>query len=226
MPNSRLLVAVVLSVFVVSAVLLGIDYLPNLPIGPTTQPIEPPETPALDPSVADTATFAGGCFWCMEPPFDRIPGVVATISGYAGGDEPHPTYEDVSAGRTGHAEAVQVIYDSTQVRYEHLLRTYWRNVDPLDNDGQFCDRGLQYRPVVFVHDARQRRLAEASKARVAVRFDEPIVVPIEPLDAFYPAEEYHQNFYEKHPVRYKTYRAGCGRDARLEELWGEMASGE
>lgn len=227
MPRSKILIAVILAVFVVSAVLLGIDYLPNLPSGTATQPVAPTdEAPALDPSVADTATFAGGCFWCMEPPFDRIEGVAATISGYAGGDEPNPTYEDVSSGRTGHAEVVQVIYDSTQVGYEELLATYWRNVDPLDDGGQFCDRGAQYRPAIFVHDARQRRLAEASKADIAERFDDPIVVPIEPLDAFYPAEAYHQNFYEKNPLRYKTYRAGCGRDARLEELWGETASGE
>lgn len=228
MPDSKILIAVILAVFVVSAVLLGIDYLPTLPGGPTTETATDTAvtTPAIDPAVADTATFAGGCFWCMEPPFDDIAGVAATISGYAGGEVANPTYEAVSSGETDHTETVQVIYDSTQVGYERLLQTYWRNVDPLDDAGQFCDRGAQYRPVIFVHDAGQRRLAEASKERIAERFDEPIVVPVEPLDAFYPAEDYHQNFYEKNPTRYKTYREGCGRDARLETLWGAVASGE
>lgn len=179
----------------------------------------------IDPANADTATFAGGCFWCMEPPFDKLDGVAATVSGYAGGTVPNPTYEEVSSGGTGHAEVVNVIYDSTEVSYETLLEVYWRNVDLLDDQGQFCDRGPSYRPVIFVRNARQERLAEASKAEVAQRFDRPVVVPIQPLDAFYPAEEYHQNFYKKNPARYKSYREGCRRDARLRELWGDEAGG-
>ena len=226
MRSSKVLIAIVLAAFVVSAVLLGIDYLPNLPSGTVPQAPDTTSAPALDPAVADTATFAGGCFWCMEPPFDAIDGVAATISGFAGGTQPNPTYDAVASGRTNHTETVQVIYDSTQVDYERLLQTYWRNVDPLDDAGQFCDRGRQYRPAIFVHNAHQRRLAVASKEQVAARFDDPIVVPIEPLNAFYRAETYHQNFYQKNPVRYKTYRQGCGRDARLEELWGELASSE
>jgi peptide-methionine (S)-S-oxide reductase len=183
-------------------------------------------TQALDPAVADTATFAGGCFWCMEPPFDKLDGVAATVSGYAGGSVANPSYEQVTAGTTGHAESLRVVYDSTKVSYEDLLYVFWRNIDPLDNGGQFCDRGSSYRPVLFVHDARQRRLAEQSKQQIAQRFDQPLKVPIEPLDAFYRAETYHQNYYQKNPTRYKTYRRGCGRDARLQELWGEEAGGQ
>ena len=179
----------------------------------------------IDPANADTATFAGGCFWCMEPPFDQLDGVAATISGYAGGDVVNPTYQEVTSGTTGHYETVNIIYDSTKVDYQTLLDVYWRNVDPLDDGGQFCDRGPSYRPVLFVRNAEQQRLAEASKADVAERFDEPVVVPIQPLNAFYPAEDYHQNFYKKDPVRYKSYRQGCGRDARLEQLWGDEAGG-
>lgn len=186
-----------------------------------TPPIEPDTT--LPAAVADTATFAGGCFWCMEPPYDKIEGVASTISGYAGGEMENPSYEQVSSGTTGHAEVVQVIYDSTQVDYERLLRVYWHNVDPFDDGGQFCDRGSSYRPVVFAHDTQQRRLAEQSKTTVASRFDQEIVVPIQSLDAFYAAEEYHQNFYQKNPGRYKSYRDGCGRDARLQDIWGEAA---
>lgn len=224
MPNRKLLTVVVLAAFALSAVVLGIDYLPALPSGNApNEPANPPAAPDIDPAVADTATFAGGCFWCMEPPFDKLDGVAATISGYAGGSVPDPTYEEVSSGTTGHAEAVQIIYDSTQVDYEQLLTTYWPNVDPLDKGGQFCDRGSSYRPVIFVHNARQRRLAKASKERVAKQFSKPIVVPIQPLDAFYRAETYHQNYYKKNPDRYKSYRRGCGRDARLRELWGDKA---
>lgn len=225
MLRNRLLIALVLVIFVVSAVLLGVDYL-SIPAVPTHEDRSSVTALALDPSVADTATFAGGCFWCMEPPFDAIDGVAATISGYAGGDEPNPSYDEVSSGRTGHAEVVQVIFDSTRVSYERLLQTYWRNVDPLDDEGQFCDRGSQYRPAIFVHDAHQQQLAEASKEQVAERFDEPVVVPIEPLDAFYRAEDYHQDFYQENPRRYKQYREGCERDERLETLWGDRANGE
>ncbi len=181
------------------------------------------QTISADPAVLDTATFAGGCFWCMEPPYDKTQGVKATISGFAGGEQPDPTYREVASGATEYAEVVQVIYDTTQVSYERLLEVYWHNVDPLDDEGQFCDRGRQYRPEIFYHNAEQRRLAEASKQALieSNRFDQPIVVPVTPLDdSFYPAKEYHQNFYETNPERYYTYRRGCGRDARLEELWG------
>lgn len=177
----------------------------------------------LPASVADTATFAGGCFWCMEPPYDQIDGVAATISGFAGGTVENPSYRDVAYGKTDHAEVVQVIYDSTVVGYERLLRVYWHNVDPFDGSGQFCDRGAQYRPAIFAHDARQRRLAAASKEEVAARFDEALAVDVEPLSAFYPAEEYHQDYYQKNPRDYKEYRRGCRRDARLQEIWGDDA---
>lgn len=168
------------------------------------------------------ATFAGGCFWCMEPPFDKIDGVVSTISGYAGGRVKNPTYKQVSAGGTGHAEVVQITYDPEKVSYEKLLEVYWHNVDPTDAGGQFCDRGNQYRSTIFTHDETQRRLATASKEELeeSGRLSKPVVTEIEPLDAFYPAEDYHQDFYEKNPTRYKSYRFGCGRDRVLKKLWG------
>jgi peptide-methionine (S)-S-oxide reductase len=161
----------------------------------------------------------------MEPPYDKLSGVAKTISGFAGGSVPNPTYKQVTRGGTGHAEAVQVIYDPEQVSYEALLTVYWRNVDPLDAEGQFCDRGASYRPVIFARTARQERLAEASKAEVAERFEEEIVVPVVRETDFYAAEDYHQNYYQKEPRRYKTYRTGCRRDARLQALWGEEAGG-
>jgi len=168
------------------------------------------------------ATFAGGCFWCMEPPYDKLPGVVSTTSGYMGGTQVNPTYEEVSTGRTGHAEVVQVLYDPKQVGYEKLLETFWRNVDPTVRDRQFCDIGSQYRTAIFVHTEEQKRLAEGSKAELAKTkpFKQEIVTPVVPAGEFYPAEAYHQDFYKKNPVRYKFYRDGCGRDARLKELWG------
>lgn len=170
------------------------------------------------------ATFAGGCFWCMEPPFDAVPGVAATISGYMGGREKNPTYEQVSSGATGHAEVVQILYDPKKVSYTDLLEVYWRNIDPLAANRQFCDAGTQYRSAIFFHDEDQRRLAEKTKAEKSKRFREPIVTQIVPASDFTRAEEYHQDFYKKSPVRYKTYRFGCGRDRRLAELWGKPAS--
>lgn len=167
------------------------------------------------------ATFAGGCFWCMEPPFDELEGVVSTTSGYAGGEVVDPSYEEVSAGRTGHLEVVRVVYDPAVVSYESLLDVFWENVDPLDAGGQFCDRGEQYTTAIFVHGDEQRQAAEGSKQEVAARFEEPIATEVRPAEEFYAAEEYHQDFYDKNPIRYKTYRAGCGRDRRLAELWGE-----
>lgn len=168
------------------------------------------------------ATFAGGCFWCMEPPYDKLPGVMSTTSGYMGGKTKNPTYEQVSTGRTGHAEVVQVIYDPKVVGYDKLLEVFWRNVDPTQRDAQFCDHGSQYRTAIFYHDEEQRRLAEASRAALVKKkpFKGEIVTEVAQAGEFYPAEEYHQDFYKKSPGRYKFYRAGCGRDARLKELWG------
>jgi peptide-methionine (S)-S-oxide reductase len=173
------------------------------------------------------ATFAGGCFWCMEPPYDRLPGVDATISGYTGGRVANPTYEQVSSGTTGHAEAVAVVYDPKKVSYEKLLDVFWHNVDPTVKDRQFCDTGHQYRTAIFYHNEEERKAAEASKAALekAKPFKEPIVTEIVMAGPFYPAEDYHQDFYMKNPVRYNLYRTGCGRDARLKQLWGDKAGG-
>jgi peptide-methionine (S)-S-oxide reductase len=166
------------------------------------------------------ATLAGGCFWCMEPPYDELDGVLATISGYAGGKKKNPTYEEVSSGTTGHTEVVQVTYDPKKISYSKLLEVFWRNNDPLTPNRQFCDAGSQYRSAIFYHDESQKRLAEASKQTVAKRFKKPIVTEIVAAAEFYPAEDYHQDYYKKNPIRYKIYRYNCGRDQRLEELWG------
>lgn len=168
------------------------------------------------------ATFAGGCFWCMEPPFDALDGVIATTSGYIGGQKPDPTYKEVSRGGTGHAEAIQIVFDPEKIGYADLLDVYWRNIDPTDPHGQFCDKGSQYRSEIFYHDEQQKQLAESSKQALTELkpFDGEIVTGISRATVFYPAEEYHQDYYEKNPVRYKFYRYGCGRDKRLEELWG------
>jgi methionine-S-sulfoxide reductase len=181
------------------------------------------DSPTLPKDGQALATFAGGCFWCMEPPYDKLDGVLATTSGYTGGDKVDPSYQEVSAGGTGHAEAVQVTYDPTKVSYEQLLEVFWHNVDPLDAGGQFCDRGTQYRTAIFVHDDEQRRLAEQSKQKLesSGRFQQPIVTEIVAAGAFYPAEDYHQDYYEKNPIRYQFYRWNCGRDQRLAQLWGE-----
>lgn len=169
-----------------------------------------------------TATFAGGCFWCMEPAFDALPGVISTTSGYTGGSKPNPTYQEVSAGGTGHAEAVQVIYDPAKISYQELLKAFWHNVDPTVKDRQFCDVGHQYRSVIFFHDEEQRILAEQSKAELekSKRFPELIETEIVAATDFYPAEDYHQDYYRKNPLRYKFYRYNCGRDQRLKQLWG------
>ena len=177
--------------------------------------------PAAPPGSA-VATFAGGCFWCMEQPFDKIDGVLATTSGYIGGTKAKPTYEEVSSGYTGHTEAVQVLYDPKKVSYEKLLDVFWHNIDPTVKDRQFCDVGTQYRTAIFVHSDEQRSAAEASKAALekSKPFKEPIVTPIVAATEFWPAEEYHQDYYQKNPLRYTYYRTGCGRDARLKQLWG------
>jgi peptide-methionine (S)-S-oxide reductase len=171
----------------------------------------------------EKATFAGGCFWCMEEALDKVEGVVSTTSGYTGGRAANPTYEDVSAGMTGHTESVEILYDPAKVGYAKLLEVFWRNIDPTTPDRQFCDRGNQYRSAIFYHDETQKRLAEESKRALekSKSFKEPIATEIAPAAAFYPAEEYHQNFYEKNPIRYRLYKYNCGRAQRLQELWGK-----
>jgi len=174
------------------------------------------------------ATFAGGCFWCMEGPFDALPGVLSTTSGYTGGKTPSPTYEEVSAGGTGHAESVRVVYDPTVVSYEKLLEVFWHNVDPLTANRQFCDGGTQYRSAIFFHTPEQAAAATASRDALAAsgRFERPIVTQIVAASEFFPAEAYHQDFYLRNPVRYKFYRYNCGRDRRLEEVWGKTGNSE
>ncbi|MDA2917106.1 peptide-methionine (S)-S-oxide reductase MsrA [Nitrospinae bacterium AH_259_B05_G02_I21] len=178
---------------------------------------------AAFPKGEAVATFAGGCFWCVESDFDKVPGVVRTISGYTGGLFKNPTYKQVSAGGTGHREAVQIFYDSKKVSYEKLLDIFWRSVDPTDAGGQFCDRGRSYETAIFANSPAQKRLAEASKQKLKKSgvLKMPIVTPIETAGAFYPAEDYHQDYYKKNPLRYKYYRYGCGRDARIREVWGK-----
>jgi peptide-methionine (S)-S-oxide reductase len=167
------------------------------------------------------ATFAGGCFWCVEADFDKVNGVISTTSGYIGGKTAKPSYEQVITGNTGHAEAVEIAYDPSRVTYEQLLDVFWRNVDPFVRDRQFCDSGNQYRTAIFVHNDEQRRLAEASKKAVETRFKRPVATQIVNAGAFYPAEDYHQDFYRKNPSRYNFYRWNCGRDQRLEQIWGK-----
>jgi peptide-methionine (S)-S-oxide reductase len=177
--------------------------------------------PAAEKSVTAKATFAGGCFWCVEEAFDKVPGVTATISGYMGGQTKNPTYEQVSGGRTGHAEVVQVEYDPKRVSYDKLLDVFWRNIDPTQKDAQFCDHGSQYRSGIFYHDDEQRKQAEASRTALMKNkpFKGEIVTEITRASEFYAAEGYHQDYYQKNPVRYKFYKTGCGREARLKELW-------
>jgi peptide-methionine (S)-S-oxide reductase len=179
------------------------------------------EAAKAPPAGLEVATFAAGCFWCTESDFDTVPGVVSTTSGYIGGHKANATYYEVGSGRTGHTEGVRIVYDPKKVTYAKLLDVYWRNVDPLDARGQFCDKGDQYRPEIFTHNEEQKKLAEASKAKVAGKFKESIVVKVTPASAFYVAEDYHQDYYKKNAVRYKFYRYNCGRDARLEQLWGK-----
>jgi peptide-methionine (S)-S-oxide reductase len=206
------------------AVATSLAALGALAAGPTTP--EPPKKEAAPakPKLA-TATFAGGCFWCMEPPYDKVQGVISTTSGYMGGIKANPTYEEASTGRTGHAEVVQVVYDPSKVSYAQLLHIFWRNIDPLTPNAQFCDHGPQYRSAIFFHDAEQQRLAEESKRQLeaAGRFKAAIVTELVSAGTFYPAEDYHQDYYQKNPVRYRYYRFGCGRDARLKQLWGDEA---
>ncbi len=185
------------------------------------------EVSAVDDGYAK-ATFAGGCFWCLEPPYDKLDGVISTISGYAGGHVENPSYRAVTTGRTGHTEVVQVTYDPNIVSYEELLEVYWKNIDPTTPNRQFCDVGTQYRTEIFTHDASQQTLAEASRQRIEASgiLPGPIVTGIEPLEAFYAAEDYHQDYYRKNPLRYNFYRTSCGRDARLDELWNSNPAEE
>jgi peptide-methionine (S)-S-oxide reductase len=177
-------------------------------------------------SKTETATFAGGCFWCTEADFDKVTGVISTTSGYTGGKTANPTYPLVSSGTTGHTEAVAIVFDPAKVTYQQLLDIFWRNHDPLAKDRQFCDRGDMYRPGIFFHSEEQRALAEAGKKQVQGRFAPRVVhTEITKAGAFYKAEDYHQDYHEKNPVRYKLYRFNCGRDQRLEELWGKTNKG-
>jgi peptide-methionine (S)-S-oxide reductase len=179
-----------------------------------------------DPATA-TAIFAGGCFWCMEPPFDALPGVISTTSGYTSGHTVDPTYKEVSAGKTGHTEAVKIVYDPAKVSYGKLLQVFWRNHDPLTANAQFCDRGSQYRAGIYYGSEQEKAQAEASKAELekSGRFKSRITTEIVAQTTFYPAEDYHQDYYLNNPIRYKIYRGGCGRDSRLRELWGAEAGG-
>lgn len=179
--------------------------------------------PVTDSRPVAKATFAGGCFWCMEPPFDKLEGVLSVTSGYIGGHKPQPTYTEVSAGTTGHTEAVEIVYDPAKISYTKLLDVFWRNIDPITPQAQFCDHGSQYRSGIFYHDDTQRQLAEQSKQALGAskRFKVPVVTEITKASTFYPAEDYHQKYYQKNPLRYKFYRYNCGRDQRLRELWGD-----
>ena len=201
----------------------------TMPSGPAVQTGEAPQTGQAmqagptgpSPEVA-LATFAGGCFWCMEPPYDELDGVISTIAGYIGGNRPNPTYAEVTTGRTGHTEAMEIRYDPSKISFQELLDVFWVNIDPTVDDRQFCDRGSQYRAGIFYHNAEQKALAEASRQKIidSGRFDR-VVTEITPASTFYRAEEYHQDYYIKNPLRYKFYRYNCGRDRRLEELWGD-----
>ena len=187
-----------------------------------------PATPQAGAATTAKAVFAGGCFWCVESDFDKVAGVISTTSGYTGGSVPNPTYEQVSAKHTGHAEAVEIVYDPRKVSYEKLVEHFWRTIDPTTKDRQFCDAGSPYRSAIFAQGPEQLRIAQASKAALEKTkpFKAPVVTEVETGGAFYPAEGYHQDYYLKNPVRYKYYRSNCGRDARLKELWGDRAAAQ
>ena len=201
-------------IFLIGLVLFGFQKSNN-------KPDEKNPMTKADPKNLKTATFAGGCFWCVESDFEKVDGVVEAVSGYTGGQKPNPTYKEVSAGGTGHAEAVQVHYDPEKITYKELLDVFWRHVDPTDAGGQFVDRGSQYRTAIFYHDEEQKRIAEESKAELdkSGRFSKPVVTEIVPFSEFYTAEAYHQDYYKKNPLRYKFYRYGSGRDQFLESTW-------
>ncbi len=174
-------------------------------------------------TILEKATFAGGCFWCMQPPFDKLDGVLLTTVGYTGGPEENPTYKQVSYGKTGHAEAIQILYDPSKISYTQLLDVFWRNIDPTTRNRQFSDVGSQYRTAIFHHSDEEKQLAEHSKEELqkSGRFDKEIVTEITPASTFYRAEEYHQKYYEKNPIRYKAYRIGSGRDRFIMKVWGD-----
>ena len=203
------------------ACLLQLALTPGLASIARAQALQPPPAAGLR-----TAAFAGGCFWCMEPSFEKLDGVTDVISGYTGGTVANPTYRQVGGGRTGHKEAVQVTYDPARITYERLLDVFWRNVDPLDAGGQFCDRGQEYATAVYAADTEQRELAERSRAAVQERLGRPIVTEIVEAGPFYRAEDYHQDYAAHNPIRYRYYRYSCGRDARLGQIWGKEAGGE
>jgi peptide-methionine (S)-S-oxide reductase len=214
---------IVTKLFAMAAAVTAIAVVNSAPASALEKP-----KPAPAPTAATAkATFAGGCFWCMEPPFDAIDGVLSTTSGYIGGKQKNPTYKEVSAGYTGHTEAIEIVYDPKKVSYERLLAVFWRNIDPTVKNQQFCDVGSQYRTGIFTHDDAQKVAAEASKAALVKSkpFKSSVVTEITAATTFYPAEDYHQDYYLKNPIRYKYYRNGCGRDARLRELWGAEAGG-
>jgi peptide-methionine (S)-S-oxide reductase len=207
----------VLAVMVLTAGILGTFYPGASPAGQ--------DVSASSPDGLAVATFAGGCFWCVESDFDSVPGVVRTVSGYTGGHVENPTYRQVSADTTGHREAVQIYYDPGRVAYADLLEIFWRSVDPTDAGGQFCDRGENYTTAIFANSDNQLELAKASKRMLEESgiLHRPVVTIIEPADTFYPAEEYHQDYYKKNPLRYKFYRFSCRRDERVKNVWGEQA---
>jgi peptide-methionine (S)-S-oxide reductase len=204
--------------FIGGTLLIGLMLVPLLAFAQNT-------APAKGSGQLEKATFAGGCFWCMEAPFDRLEGVLSVTSGYTGGTKKNPTYEEVSSGSTGHTEAVQIVYDPSKIGYTKLLDIFWRNIDPTVQNGQFCDVGSQYRSGIFYHNVEQKRLAEESKKALekSGKIKAPIHTEITPASEFYNAEEYHQNYYKKNPLRYTFYRFNCGRDSRLKEIWGDEA---
>lgn len=205
------------------AVVTAIALLFRPPAGIAATSVSPAPLATDADAVTRTAVFAGGCFWCMEPPFEKLNGVSSVVSGYIGGSVRNPTYEQVSAGRTGHTEAVEITYDPAKVTYAQLLDIFWHNIDPLTANAQFCDHGPQYRSEIFPANAEERAAAESSKRAIAAKLKRPVVTEITDASTFFPAEEYHQDYYKKNPVRYKFYRTSCGRDSRLKELWGEAA---
>ena len=210
-PSRRVVAMVILSSFLVATAAFAAS-------APAAKPA------SQSPPALEKATFAGGCFWCVETAFEGLPGVTSVISGYTDGAKTNPTYDEVSSGRTGHAESVQITYDPKRITYAQLVEIFWHNIDPTQSSGQFCDHGAQYRSAIFYHGAAQKRLAEESKRALETgprRFKGAFVTSIVPATRFWPAEEYHQDFYRKDPIRYQGYRTGCGRDRRLMELWGQ-----
>ena len=215
------------TLFASLAVALGIGAAGLFALGPVSQADDRGSFKQAEQGATEVAIFAGGCFWCVESDFDKVPGVLETVSGYTGGTVADPNYKQVTAGGTGHREAVKITYDPKQVSYARLLHIFWRSVDPTDRGGQFCDRGYGYTTAVYATSTAQRRAAEASKSKLQEtgKLKAGIVTAIETAGPFYAAESYHQDYYKKNPVRYKIYRFNCGRDARIKALWGDEAHG-